>query len=259
MFKNATSKDFFIHLGIAFAIFISIAYLVFYVWLPSLTHHGETIQVPDFNSKTIDQSREIAFNAKIKLQIFDSSYAPDYKARTVISQFPKAGEFVKSNRTIYVSISTMFPPSVKMPKLIGNSLKSAEITLKSYGLSLGHISYSYGVHESEVLRQLYNTNSIQPGTNIPKGSTIDLVVSSGLSNEETILPNIVGLDLDSAKHLLRNKGLDVGIVVYEPNSTYVEGTIFKQKPFNSQNDSTLKLRIGDIVDVWVSGEEEKNN
>ncbi|MFN0047874.1 MAG: PASTA domain-containing protein [Cytophagales bacterium] len=255
MSKKATSKDLLIHLGIVLGAFIAIAYLFFFVWLPYSTNHGETIEVPNFNSKTIVESAEMANIAKVKLQIFDSSYAPDFKARTVISQFPKAGDFVKSNRTIYVSISTKFPPKIKMPKLIGNSEKAAEITLKSYGLKLGHTSYVYGVHEGEVLRQLSNTNTIQPGTYIEKGTTIDLVVSSGLSNEQVVLPNLVGMDYETAQDLLKKLGLDVGSIVYDSNSSMVVGTVLKQKPENIQSDSTIKIRVGEIVDVWVSGED----
>ncbi len=254
MFKNATSKHFFIHLGIVLVVFLIIAYLFFYVWLPFTTEHGKSIAVPNFNSKTVTEATKIAEATNIKLQIFDSSYVPEYKARSVITQFPKAGEFVKSNRTIYVSISTMFPPKINMPKLIGSSQKSAEMTLKSYGLKLGYISRSYGVHEGEVLRQLYSSSSILPGSTIAKGSVIDLVVSAGLSNEEITLPNLIGMPLDSAKFLLKQIGLDVGSMVYESNENYESGTVFKQKPENTKRDSTLKIRVGEIIDIWVSRE-----
>jgi len=254
MFKNATSRQYFIHLGLATGVFLMIAYLFFYVWLPALTKHGETILVPNFNSKTVNEAMEIAAKVEIKIQIFDSSYAPAYLARTVITQFPKAGEFVKSQRTIYVSISTMFPPQIKMPKLIGSSQKSAEMTLKSYGLKLGYVSRAYSVHEGEVLRQLYGSSSIVEGSAIAKGSVIDLVVSAGLSSERTMIPNLVGLSYDSARTLLAQHGLDAGSVVYEGSQNLSTATVMRQKPSNNSNDSTISIRMGEIIDLWLSTE-----
>lgn len=257
MFGKTEFKHFLIHLGLAFALFLLLCYLFFYVWLPSSTNHGEAIEVPDLKGLTLDDAVVLAESKQMKIKVFDSSYAPEYAAHSVISHFPKLGEKVKSGRSIYVSISTKFPPKIKMPKLLGNSQKSAELTLKGYGLLLGDVSYTYGPHEGEVLKQTYNGQSIEPGTYLEKGSTINILVSLGPSNEQIIIPNLVGMSLSEAKSLLRTQGLDIGSVVYDENSSFKEGTVIKQKPENPRADTTYKIYIGEIIDLWVSGSSQK--
>lgn len=246
-------KDLLIHIGLIVLTFLLISYLFFYVYLPSQTHHGEALDVPDLKGKTL-QMVEMVLNEKgLKFAIFDSTYSSDMKPLSVISQFPKAGEKVKESRTIYITISSANPPLVKMPKLVDNSLKSAEMTLRGYGLVLGQVNYMPHANKGVVLKQMTNQATILPGTMIKKGTVIDLLVSSGLGDMEVTIPNLVGMLLEEAKSSLTSRGLVVGTILYEEGSTRPSGTVLRQKPENNNNDSTNTVKTGEIVDIWVAG------
>lgn len=228
--------------------------MFFYIYLPSVTHHDEAILVPDLKGQTIEKSVEFIEKQELQYKIFDSTYVPGLKTSTVINQFPRAGEKVKSNRTIYLTINTINPPEINMPNLIGASFKSAEMAIKSFGLVLGEVRYKAGSSQGAVLAQLNDSNtSLEAGTVIKKGTVVNLLVSSGLGAEEITLPNVTGYTLADAQRIIHNLGLEIGSVVYDDNSGQNLGMVFKQKPSNSANDSTVKVKSGEIIDLWISG------
>ncbi len=252
--SNKSFRDFLIHFSFIIILFLFSGYLFFYIYLPSVTHHDEAIAVPDLKGQTLEKSKEFLETLSLQYKIYDSTYMPGLATSSVINQFPVAGEKVKSNRTIYLTISTVNPPEIKMPNLVGNSFKAAEMTLKSYGLILGEVKYKASASQGAVLAQyLDNNQNIVVGTTLKKGTVIHILVSSGLGSEEIILPNITGYTLAEAKKMIQNLGLEVGSVVYDENSGHSDGQVFRQKPTNNDNDTTIKVKSGEIIDLWVAG------
>lgn len=249
LFKADSFKDVLIHLGIIVSIFIALILIFFYAYLPSVTKHGEYITVPKLEGLTIEQTKKILDDKGLRYEISDSTFKPGIKAFTVLTQHPLAGSEVKENRRIYLSISALNPPSIKMPDLIDKSQREAEMQLKSLGLVLDKISTTPNPNNF-VLGQSYKGSPIKAGESIPKGSKIDLLVGSGRGDVEVDVPNLVGKSLDEAKEIIRNMGLVVGLIIPDPSSKEVENTVTKQKP---TYETGQKLRSGDIIDLWHAG------
>jgi hypothetical protein len=70
---------------------------------------------------------------------------------------------------------------VKMPKLVDGTLRSAEYTIKSFGLRIGEIKYVDSPFPNLVLRQSFGR-----GTLIPKNTKIDLEVGNGKNNRDSV-------------------------------------------------------------------------
>lgn len=249
LFKADSFKDVLIHLGIIVSIFIALILIFFYAYLPSVTKHGEYITVPKLEGLTIEQTKKILDEKGLRYEISDSTFKPGVKALTVLTQHPLAGSEVKENRRIYLSISAVNPPSIKMPDLLDNSQREAEMQLKSLGLIVGTISTTPNPNNF-VLGQSYKGSPIKAGESIPKGSTIDLLLGSGRGDTEVDVPNLVGMSLDEAKETIKNMGLVVGLIIADPSSKEVENTVTKQKP---TYETGQKLRSGDMIDLWHSG------
>jgi len=248
MFGQAKSwKDIFLHIGIMLALLVIVVCLFFYVYLPMTTNHGETVEVPKLVGLTVPEMEQLLESKHLRYQINDSSYSPQLKPFTVLDQTPLAGSQVKETRKIYITVTTQNPPKVKMPKLVDGSLKSAEITLKGYGLEVGTVSNISSPYLNLVLEQSFNGSPIVAGTYIAKGSKIDLKCGDGTGGEEIAVPALVGMALDEAKNLLLEKGLNIGLEQIDADSKEIEGTITKQKP---EQGTTLKS--GGMVDIWVS-------
>jgi hypothetical protein len=249
LFKAESLKDVFIHLGIILSIFIILILLFFYVYLPSATRHGEYITVPKLEGLSIDKIEKVISEKGLRYEINDSTYKVGVKPYTILSQHPSPGSQVKENRRIYITVASKNPPNIKMPELMDQSLRGAEMTLKSLGLQIGHITTTPNP-SNIVLKQMYKGHEIKYGSSIPKGAFIDLLVGSGRGDTEVDIPNLTGLRLNEAVTVLEGMGLILGLPIYDNQSALPEGIIIKQKP---AYQTGLKLRSGDMVDVWISG------
>jgi len=252
LFKADSLKDVLIHLGIIVSIFIALILIFFYAYLPSVTKHGEYITVPKLEGLTIEQTKKILDDKGLRYEISDSVFKADIKPFTVLTQHPLAGSEVKENRRIYLSISALNPPSIKMPDLLDNSQRGAEMQLKSLGLIVGAISTTPNPNNF-VLGQSFKGSPIKAGESIPKGSKIDLLVGSGRGDTEVDVPNLVGMSLEEAKTTIRDMGLVSGLTIIDPSSDEAENTVTKQKPTYQTGQ---KLRSGDMIDLWYAGSED---
>lgn len=247
-FKAETPRDIFLHALIAVFSAFNLILLFFYVWLPYTTRHGQTITVPDLRGKKLDEIEEILSEKNLEFAIDDSTYQPDIPPSLVYNQYPVAGSSVKQGRKIFVSITAKTPPQVKMPNLVNRSVINAQSELEGYGLKLGQITYVPDLQQNSVLKQLVNGKEVPEGAYISKGSSVDLVVGDGLGNQEFNVPTLVGMAKDEAELTLSGSGLQVGSIVYQPESNQPPGVILRQKPTGG-----AKIRSGDVVDIWVAG------
>lgn len=249
-FRAENRRDIFLHLLI---VLLTAAVLIvgfFNVYLPYTTHHGETITVPNLQGMPIDQIEDFLAERDLEFAVDDSTYTPGAQPFTVYQQYPAAGAKVKQHRKIYISINAKNPPMVKMPNLINRSFMNAQRELESVGLLLGKIEYIPDLQEGAVLKQSVNGRDLADGEAIAKGTKIDLSIGDGLGNREVPVPDLKGMLLDEAKELLSGSNLQIGTQLYEKNATVPAGHIIRQKP-----DPQTKLREGDVVDIWISGEE----
>ena len=252
-FKTNSRKDLFIHLGIMFSI-VSICFLIFFfIYLPSTTHHGESITVPDLTGMKMQDVETFIEKKDLRIEVSDSTFEIGKPPLTVISQYPKAGAKVKQNRKIYITIISNKPPIVKMPELTGKSLRSAEMLLQSLDLQHDDIEYQPDLAINTVLAQKLNHDDIKPGAEILKGSVIHLVVSDGRGNNEIPVPNLIGKSAEEVSFILKGSGLQQGAILFEEKEGKPLGKVFKQNPAPVEGN---KVRAGDLVDIWIAGRKE---
>lgn len=183
-----TSKTFFGQLLVAFLIVIVIGFLMLQ-YLDFATNHGEEIAVPNLAKMSTEQAEEVLDDADLDYVILDTvDFNPDFPKHSVVQQDPAAGEKVKSDRKIYLKINSGGFSMIRMPELVEKTLRNAESTLASAGLTLGSITYKPYIGKDMVLEVKSNGKIIKAGEKILKGSKIDLVLgdgSGGFEDEET--------------------------------------------------------------------------
>ena len=255
MFKHITNRPLWVNILVGFGIVIAV-FVVFVLSLNWITHHGEAKTVPSVIGKSLKQVQPLLESEGFELVIQDSVYYDSLPPSMIIKQVPEADAVVKINRTVYVTVNRVVPPDVPMPNLIGYSFRNAEMILKNMGLKLGDTTFKVDFAKNSVLDQLYNGKSISPGTNIKQGSSVSLVIGSGIGNSDMAVPKLVGLTYDEAKILLETNGLLVGSVIPDPlvkdtSSAY----IYKQSPLSRTEDGfRVRIRPGQMIDVWLSVE-----
>ena len=270
--KINTWKDALIHLAIIIALGCALLFGFFYVYLPYTTNHGETITVPDVQGVALEDLDEFLKVRALRYEVTpDSGFSASLPPLTVLKQFPMANSKVKENRKIYVTLNAEKPPLVRMPKLVGGSVKNAQLVLKTYDLELGEIKYVDDLALNYVLEQRLDGRQVLEGERIPKGSIVDVVAGNGLGNQALNSPNLIHLDKESAEFAIVGSGLKIGEIKYEKEGMAVikveqsngeiayrkesvsPGAVFKQQPEPGTN-----MRLGQMVDLWIYSPDSLN-
>ena len=149
-------------------------------WLKSTTNHGQKIEVPNLDRLSLDMAEEKLAELDLRFVILDSSnYNPNFPKYSVIEQIPEAGEFVKENRKIYLTLNRSGYVFLEVPNVIGKTRRQAAPTLVSMGFEIGKIEYSSYIALDEVLEMSYKGKKIRPGDQLQKTSVIDFVLGDG--------------------------------------------------------------------------------
>jgi beta-lactam-binding protein with PASTA domain len=255
MFRYITNRPLWVNILVGIGIVMAV-FVVFVFSLNRITHHGEAKSVPSVTGKRLSEIQPLLEKEGFNLVIQDSVYYDSLPPSMVIRQVPEADDVVKINRTIYVTINRTVPPDVPMPNLIGYSFRNAEMILKNMGLRLGDTTFKPDFAKNSVLEQLYKGQSISTGTKIKMGSTISLVIGSGIGTADMAVPKLIGLTYDEAKILLETNGLIVGSVIPDPLvKDTANAFIYKQSPLSRTEDGfQVRIRPGQMIDVWLSVE-----
>ena len=76
-------------------------------WMKCYTHHGSSVQVPDFEGMGFREAARKARARDFSVAVSDSLYLPGKAPGEVLAQNPKAGSRVKESRTIYFTIAKL--------------------------------------------------------------------------------------------------------------------------------------------------------
>lgn len=253
MFRWLTHRSFWFNLVAAVVMIVLIA-ILFFTFLGYITKHGKTIQVPQVTGKSLESAKLLLTSAGFNMAVQDSAYVDSLPPLTVLRQTPEANYVVKVNRTVYLTLNKRMPPMTAMPNLINYSFRSAVMTLQSQRLDVGDTLYKPDIAKNAVLSQLFEGKAIKPGTMIPEGSKITLVLGDGVGNTANPVPNLVGLTLLQALDLLSASNLNRGVVITEGTITDTSNAVvFKQIPaVNNEQGEPNHIRAGESMDLYIS-------
>jgi beta-lactam-binding protein with PASTA domain len=218
--------------------------------LRSLTRHGDALTVPDVTGVPVESAIELLQQHNLRYLIIDSLFFEDKPKLSVLDQNPAPESKVKEGRVIYLVINSDKAPMVTMPNLIDVSLRQAEAMLKSAGLKTGQLIYKPDIALNVVLEQSLNGRVIQPGTKLPKGSTIDLTLGDGMVDAEDVpIPDLTDLSFTEARNLLSSQTLNVGAVVFQGKISDTASTrVYRQIP-EYKPEATVKA--GTSIDLFL--------
>ncbi|HMP91497.1 MAG TPA: PASTA domain-containing protein [Phnomibacter sp.] len=259
MFKFITRQHFLVNLLVALllvvGVFVGVLWLLGYI-----TQHGNYEKVPGVVGKNLAEARQILEAKGFIVEIQDSLWHEDKKPLEVLKQAPEADAMVKAKRRLYLTINRSQPPLVDMPNLVGLSFRNALLYLQQLGLRLGDTTRKPDIARDAILEQLYNGQEIRPGTRIFVGSTVALVLGSGLGNEEMDVPVVVGMTFAEAKGVLTSYGLNVGGLVVDGGvRDTANAYVSKQYPEKTTDlgqgrIQKNKMRAGQAMDIWLTRE-----
>jgi len=178
-FRFIKSKSFFIQIAIAGVGVLLFIFLLKW-WLGVTTNHDQKIEVPDLNRMSLSDVEAKLKEVNLDFIVIDSaSFNPNYPKKSVIEQFPDAGDFVKEKRKIYLTLNPSKYRDITIPDLNGRTKRQAMSQLQSIGFKIGKFTTVRDIGKDVVRGLKYKGRDLKPGEKLPKNSVIDLVVGDG--------------------------------------------------------------------------------
>ncbi len=258
MFQFITNRSFFVNLLAAILLGLA-ALFIFFQLLDRITQHGKYIKVPEIKGKQVEEAKKILEAQGFQVEVQDSVYYDTLPRLSVVKQSPLPNELVKINRTVYLTINRAEPPLVSVPNFVGQTYRSVLLQLTTLGLKLGDTTTRPDFAVGSVLEQTYNGQMVSPGTKIPMGSRISLVLGGGVKQTELPVPMLLGLTFAEAKVLLESNDLLLGAVVVdgEVADSSAAFVIRQSPPVRDDEGRPIRIRGGQLVDLWISMDRSK--
>jgi len=237
-------------------LFFFLLFNIIFLWMRIYTKHNKAIPTPDLYGYTLNEVDSILNKQNLEYVINDSVFQPKMKKNSVVSQHPQPGFKVKKGRKIFLVITSSNPEFVHMPLVEGVSLRQAKSVLETYGLYVGKITYVPDMAVNNVLKQRFKGRNISKDEPVIKGSSIDLVLGNGYSNQSSECPSLKALNLREAKNKLTNSFLNIGSVIYDNSvknyKDSLDAMIYKQIP-----DEGRSISLGASIDIWLTVDSTK--
>jgi beta-lactam-binding protein with PASTA domain len=236
---------------------IAIVLSVFLLWVAIMaldiyTRHGKVYLIPDFTGQTLEQLKENGYDEYFDLIVIDSVYDNKREKGSVVLQNPAEGAKVKKGRHVYLTVVAQMPEKVIMPNLKQLSVRQAIVKLKTNGLVPGRLNYTDADYRNSVIEQYINDEPVEPGTEITKGTVVDLDVANGLSDAGVKMPFLIGKTVDEAHDMLHTASLNVGEEYFLDEKDLGNARVFKTDPeFNTKDE----LPIGSNVNIWYRSDQ----
>jgi serine/threonine-protein kinase len=162
----------------------------------------------------------------------------------VTGQDPQAGEIVDEGTQVEVRVSKGVR-QVGVPDVLGQSESSATAELEAAGFEVSVTEAS----SDTVSEGLVSAQSPSAGTEVAKGSTVTITISTG--PELTTVPDVIGEDVATARAMIRDAGLRPSTVFQDVEDPAEDGIVLDQDPSGGtevEPGSTVTILVGRFVE-----------
>jgi len=210
------------HAAIAFAAF-SIAWLLVAVVLLPDTGPAPIGVVPPVVGLRFDEAERKLAEAGLRAALGETRPSVTAPRRYVLAQTPAAGTAVGPEVVVTLDVSAG-QLRVAVPSVAGMSRNDAIAALRAANLELGQVIERPGSQA----RGTVLSSQPEAGQQVPQGSPVEIVVSTGPS--ELLMPDVVGRELFEVRATLEQLGLKIGETQYDSTSALPTGLVVSQLP-----------------------------
>jgi len=221
-----------------------------YYWLNGFLNVPE-VEVPDVENMLQSEAQKTLRDNGLDSELADMVHDPEVDSGYIIKQVPQAGEKVKQNTKVQLTVS-LGAEFLEVPNVVRKEKAAAEIEIENNGFKPSSSEeYSEDVPAGTVASQ-----TPEGGEQARAGSTVKMVISKGPEPRPTTVPKIVGLSLKEAGAKLEEAKLRLSSDITQDESTeFRSGYVMAQDPAPD-----TELQEGTEVRVVLSlgpGPEEK--
>lgn len=236
--NNNLDKEKLKTIGIFALIFVVTVYLTM-----AYVIRGKSVIVPNIKGVPVQDARKKLVEKGLFLKEGTESFSETVPGGCVMVQDPIEGAYVKSGRTVYVTVSRGLK-MVTVPDLREQNTRQAKIILSQSGLNLGTTAKiaTKDIPEGYILAQNPTVNTL-----LKRNASVNVLMSTGEKEIYYIMPNLTGRRYEMIRKSLYNFKLNIGKVSYGNLPGFDKGTVIDQAPLPGS-----KIKKGGNVDITVN-------
>jgi len=213
--------------------------------MPLVLKSGSETDAPNLIGKTVEEAKDIIKDNKFELLADSTEYNNDFLANTIIYQYPGRNTKIKPGRRIRVIVS-LGPRPIKMPDVVGEPRRDAELIIKASGLNLVKQEW---IHSNGFIKGIVASQYPEGDQDVPENTGVILYISDGQPETDIIMPSLIELGLSTALDTLIASNFDTTRVniQYEEAPELLPETVIDQHP-----DPGTLTNIDVTVDLVVS-------
>jgi len=199
------------------------------------------VKVPTLVGQPLSNASAAVGHVGLALKV-DDSRRSDAKiaAGRIAQQDPPAGSVARRGRTVKVWLSTGGRVAA-VPKLIGESERTAQLRLQQDGLALSALSE---IRSNEFPADVVVAQDPPAGA---RGASVSLLVNRSDRSAAYVMPDLIGVNGARAADVLRSGGFRVAVVGQNPYPGVPAGVVIRQSP-----QAGFQVTPGDTVSLEVS-------
>ncbi len=220
---------------------LSSTYLIFAFGAARVALRAREVKVPDLRGQSPNVATAALDDLGLALRV-DRARRTDAKvaAGRIAGQDPAPDTAVRRGRSIRVWVSAG-ARGERVPKLIGETERTATVRLEQDGLSLGSISE---IRSSDYPADAVVAQQPPPGST---GARVSLLVNRAEHGASYVMPDLIGVNGDRAADVLRGRGFRVSVVGRQPYPGAPAGVVLRQSP-----QAGFQVAAGDAISLEVS-------
>ena len=213
-------------------------------------------RVPDVVGKRLGDAEAELRRIGLTCYVRDERFSDADRQGTVVGQAPEEGHRAPSDRRIAVMLG--LGPGVVVPNLTGLTVAEANTALGKIGLHAHLESRESGAYVRE---GVVSASEPPPGERVRAGASVALMTAAEIENPT--VPDVLGMDGEQAKSLLRSHGLEYEIGARSFSGSVPRGYVMWQRPqggdpLPSDREVRVVLSLGRGVQIPdVVGKSEK--
>ena len=183
---------------------------------------GERVTVPDLSKRTEDEAKAALKKLRLGVNV-QTGTSDDVPEGQVYDQSPAAGTKVDVHTQVTINISSG-KEKFSLDDVTGMQYQQAQAQLENDGLVVSlEFDYSDSVGSDKVI-----STSPKAGSQVAKGDTITITASKGKETKTTIVPNLLGQNIDDAIQMIKDARLTYNGKSSDYSDSYSENQVMNQ-------------------------------
>lgn len=183
---------------------------------------GERVTVPDLSKNTQDEAKAALKKLRLGVNV-QTGTSDDVPEGQVYDQSPAAGTKVDVHTQVTIYISSG-KETFSLDDVTGMQYQQAQAQLENDGLVVSlEFDYSDSVGSDKVI-----STSPKAGSQVAKGDTVTITASKGKETKTTIVPNLLGQNIDDAIQMIKDAGLTYNGKSSDYSDSYSENQVMNQ-------------------------------